>query len=310
MNDGYFSSVFAMNIARRSKRMNTSIKNFVLTPFNILYRISPEITLCILFRMKQHYKLSLKNPKTFNEKIQWIKLYDKNPLMPICCDKFAVRSYVTKCGCGEILNKLLWEGFDPSEIPFDKLPDKFVLKVTHGSTFNIIQDGTKILPKEDIIKKCNKWLKEKFLPCYGEWFYGVEKPRIIIERYLENENRGQLIDYKIVCLNGQPEFIRVDTDRFIEHKTDLYTCDWKHLDGICWRHPNSGKIENKPAKLEEMLEYARKLSKDFHLARVDFYEVDSNIIFGEITFTPCAGFDKFNSYEFDKTMGEKLKLPI
>ena len=156
--------------------MDNIKKNIILTPFNILYKISPKLDLKILFRLKLGYKLNLKNPRTYNEKLQWIKLYDKNPLMPKCCDKYAVREYIEEKGYGSILNNLIWEGFNPEDIPFDDLPDKFVLKVTHGSTFNIICQDKSKLDREDVIKNCKKWLKAKFLPCYGEWFYGIEKP--------------------------------------------------------------------------------------------------------------------------------------
>ena len=156
--------------------MDTIKKRIILTPLNILYKISPKLELELLFWMKQGYRLNLKNPKTFNEKIQWIKLYDKNHLMPKCVDKYTVREYVKSKGCGDILNELLWEGFNPEDIPFDKLPNRFVIKVTHGSTFNIICKNKKKLNIPEAKEKLSKWLKEKFIPCYGEWFYGIEKP--------------------------------------------------------------------------------------------------------------------------------------
>ena len=159
--------------------MKTDTKNVLLAPFNLLYKISPELELKLLFRIKQGYRLNLKNPTTYNEKIQWIKLYDKNPLMPKCVDKYMVREYIEKIGCENILNDILWNGFNPDDIPFEKLPNKFVVKVTHGSTFNIICTDKTKLEIEDSKKKLKKWLKEKFIPCYGEWFYGIEKPRII-----------------------------------------------------------------------------------------------------------------------------------
>ena len=132
--------------------MNNITKNIILFPFNILYKISPEADLKVLFYLKQHYKLNLKNPKTYNEKLQWIKLYNKNSLMPKCCDKYTVREFVEKQECGEILNDLIWEGFKPEDIPFDNLPEKYVIKVTHGSTFNIIQDGTAKISRDEVIE--------------------------------------------------------------------------------------------------------------------------------------------------------------
>lgn len=288
--------------------MNNRTKNVILTPFNILYRISPELDLKILFRLKQGYPLNLKNPGTYNEKIQWIKLYDKNPLMPKCCDKYAVREFVQKQGCGKILNDLLWQGFHPEEIPFDSLPERFVIKATHGSTFNIICTDKNKLNREKVIKTCRNWMKEKFLPCYGEWFYGIEKPRVIVEKYIESDDGGQLKDYKIYCFHGEPEYIRVVSDRFTNQRDNVFTKEWKELKGVYMGHGYSGCQIQKPGCLEEMLSYARKLSRPFQHARVDFYVVRNTVVFGEITFTNGAGFDSFSSYEFDLMMGNCLTL--
>ena len=288
--------------------MNNLTKSILLTPFNLLYKISPELDLRLLFRIKQGYSLNLKKPKTFNEKLQCIKLYDKNPLMPKCCDKYKVREFVEKQGCGEILNTLIWQGFDPENIPFDSLPDKYVIKVTHGSTFNIIQDGTKNIKRENVVEQCKKWLKTKFISCYGEWFYGVEKPRIIVEKFIESSDDKQLRDYKVFCFNGEPKLVRIDTDRFNNHKMDFYDCDWNKMEDAKMDCPLSHRDFTRPACLEKMLEYARKLSSPFKHARVDFYIVNNDVIFGEITFTNGAGFDRFESYDFDLKMGSWLKL--
>lgn len=288
--------------------MDNLVKNAVLTPFNLLYKVSPEWDLRLLFRIKQGYSLSLKDPKTFNEKLQWIKLNDRNPLMPKCCDKYTVRRFVEERGCGEILNRLIWQGFDPEQIPFDNLPEKYVIKVTHGSTFNIIQDGSKKITKDEVVKKCNKWMKSKFLACYGEWFYGVEKPRVIVEDFIESKDDEQLRDYKVFCFNGIPRVIRVDTDRFTEHKMDFYDADWNRIEGAGMGYPVSGRQFSKPACLNRLLKYAAKLSSPFHHARVDFYIVEEKIYFGEITFTNGAGFDRFSSYDFDLMMGNWLDI--
>lgn len=288
--------------------MNNLIKNVALFPFNLLYKVSPEADLKILFLLKQRYVLDLKNPKTYNEKLQWIKLYDKNPLMTKCCDKFTVREYVKQQGCEEILNHMIWQGFDPKDIPFSVLPPKYVIKVTHGSTFNIIQDGALQITKNEIINKCKKWLKAKFLPCYGEWFYGIERPRIIVEDFIESADDTQLRDYKVFCFNGNPKIIRVDTDRFTNHKMDFFDCEWNRINNAGMGFAISGRPIEKPLCLQKMLEYATKLSAPFHHARVDFYIVKEKIYFGEITFTNGAGFDKFSSYDFDLMLGNYLKL--
>ncbi len=290
--------------------MDNLTKNLILTPFNILYRFSPKLDLQLLFRLKMGHKLDLKNPKTYNEKIQWIKLYDKNPLMTKCCDKYAVRQYIEDRGYGHILNGLLWQGFDPEQIPFDTLPDRFVVKVTHGSTFNIICTDKSKLDRADVIKKCKKWLKAKFLPCYGEWFYGIEKPRVIVEEYLEGDNGLPLFDYKFFCFNGVPKLVYIDTWKDGEHTINAYDEDCNLFKGVRLGYPNDDETHvEKPDSWEEMKRIAADLSKDFLHVRVDFYYTHGKIYFGELTFTKGAGFGKIEPFSFDEKMGSWLELP-
>lgn len=290
--------------------MDNLIKSAILTPFIILYKMNKEAELKLIFRLKCGYRLNLENPRTYNEKIQWIKLHDHNPLMPKCCDKYAVRQYVQSKGCGEILNTLIWEGFDPAEIPFDTLPEKFVIKVTHGSTFNIICKDKRELNREEVIRKCNKWLKAKFLEAYGEWFYGIERPRVIVEKYLD-DGSGRLRDYKVYCFNGVPRFIGVDTgdDAKGTHYKDIYDTQWNLLKGYEMAYPNSGVAIEKPEALEDLLKYASILSEDFLHARTDFYIVNGKVVFGEITFSNSAGFGRVAPEEFALKMGGYLQLP-
>ncbi len=295
--------------------MNTMVKNAVLAPFNALYAVSPELCLKALFRMKQGYSLNLGDPKTFSEKIQWIKLNDRNPLMPRCADKFEVRGYVEERGCGQYLNELLWHGTDPEQIPFDELPEKYVVKVTHGSTFNVIVDGTKPVDRDDIVRKCSKWLKAKFLPCYGEWFYGRSggvEPSIVVERFIESDGDCGLDDYKEFVMNGKAVVTLVCSGRTASsHFEDCYTNDWVRLEGCDMGEKTSGKSLPKPACLDEMIAAAEALAAPFNHARVDFYIAGGGaprLIFGEITFTSGSGFDRFHPREFDEWLGEKLVL--
>lgn len=289
--------------------MNTLTKNLILFPFNLLYKLNPALELKLMFWLKQKYPLNLKKPQTFNEKLQWIKLYDKNALMPQCCDKYAVREFVAAAGCGEILNTLYWEGFDPEQIPYDTLPDRFVIKVTHGSTFNIIVKDKAKLNREETARKLKKWLKAKFIACYGEWFYGKVTPRIIVEQYLEDTQTADLMDYKIFCFNGEPKLVDVHSGRFDEHKRNIYDTNWNFLEEVHFKYAH-GPLIPKPEQLAQMLAYARTLSKPFHHARVDFFLVNGQIYFGEITFTNGAGFDRITPYSFDKEMGSWLELPV
>ena len=286
-------------------------KGIVLTPLNLLYTVSPRLTLRILFRMKLGYPLNLDSPRTYNEKLQWIKLYDRNPLMPKCCDKYTVREYVSEKGLDRILNRLIWEGFDPADIPFDSLPERFVIKVTHGSTFNIICRDKSSLNREDIVKKCRKWLKAKFLPCYGEWFYGVERPRVIVEEYLEGDDGKALYDYKFFCFNGEPKLIYVDTWRNGHHAINAYDTAFNLFEGVKLGYPNDDSAEvTAPQALSEMLSISRTLSQDFNHVRVDLYYTQGKIYFGELTFTKGAGFGKIEPFDFDIKMGDWLKLPV
>ena len=291
--------------------MDNLTKNVILTPFNVLYKANPALTLKILFRLKLEYPLNLENPRTYNEKLQWIKLNDHNPLMPKCCDKYAVREYVESKGLGSILNELIWEGFNPEDIPFDKLPKRCVIKVTHGSTFNIICTDTSKLDRQDVILKCRKWLKAKFLPCYGEWFYGVEKPRIIIEKYLDGDDGAPLFDYKIFCFNGKPRMVYIDTWKNGEHHINAYDINLNLYKGVELGYPNDETtVVKKPECWGKMVKMAKILSEDFNHVRVDFYYTHGKIYFGELTFTKGAGFGKIKPRKFDYHMGKWLNLPI
>ena len=156
--------------------MDNLTKGAILAPMNLLYRVSPEMALKMLFRLKLGYPLNLKRPRTYNEKLQVVKLYDRNPLMPVCCDKYAVRGYVESKGLGHLLNDLLWGGIRPARYPFRRSARAILIKVTHGSAFNIICTDKAKLDRRKVVRTCRRWLKAKFLPCYGEWFYGVERP--------------------------------------------------------------------------------------------------------------------------------------
>lgn len=288
--------------------MDYRLKKTLLKPFDLLYKINPELELKLLFRLKTGEKLDLENPKTYNEKLQWIKLYYKEKLIPKLVDKYSVREFVARRGLENILNEIYWYGFNPSEIPYEELPEKFVIKATHGSGFNLIcNDKRQINPKK-INSILEKWLNTDFIPAYGEWFYGIEKPRIIIEKYLEDVNGNIPEDYKIFCFDGEPKYIIVDTDRYSNHKRNIYDLEWNFYNDYTMGFPNDKPIQ-KPEQLDLMLEYARILSKGFPHVRVDLYALDSQIYFGEMTFTNGSGFDRIKPDKFDIELGNLIKLP-
>lgn len=294
--------------------MNKKIKKVILAPLNQLYKFNPKIVIQLIFYLKQRKKLDLDNPRTYNEKLNWMKLNYRNDLMPICADKYTVRQYVEECGCGELLTKMLWHGYDPSKIPFDILPDKFVIKVTHGSGGNIICKNKKQLNISEVIRKLNLKLKEKYIPAYGEWFYGIIEPSIIIEEFLSEDGDEIPLDYKMFCFNNIDGkdgvgFTVVDTDRFTYHKRKVFDNEWNEKNDTIVNFPyDNNTVISKPKVFEKMKMYASKLAKPFPHARVDFYVVNDKLYFGEITFMSDAGYGKITPENFSIKMGEWIDL--
>jgi hypothetical protein len=308
-----FRRALGFNV-RRILPMNNTLKNILLTPLNTLYKISPKTVLEILFYLKKRYKLNLTDPITFCEKLNWIKLYFKNDLIPTCADKYTVREYVKKCGYKKFLNELLWEGFDANEIPFNKLPSQFVMKVTHGSGLNIICRNKENLNIAHTIKLLNRWMKQKYLPCYGEWFYGRVSPRIIIEEFLSDDGVTLPIDYKMFYFNNinglcDIGFTAIHTGRFSHHKITMYDANWNKMTGVTYGYPSEQDYHIRPRHYDAMVEITKNLAKPFLHARIDYYIIHDKLYFGEITFTPSAGFASIKPYKFDVKWGGWIKLP-
>lgn len=275
----------------------------------MLTKISPILSCKILYFIRTKKWPNLKEPKNFNEKTTWLKIkeYKNNNLISKCADKYEVREYVKDKKCEEILNEIygVYKNFD--EIDFSKLPNKFAIKCTHGCAYNIIcKDKTK-LNIEESRKKINKWMKEKYGFATTELHYTKIKPKIIIEKYLCDENNKMPIDYKFYCINGNVECILVCSERDEKLKLSYYNKKWERIDYEKKEWSSKKNIE-KPKKLKEMIEIAKKLSKDFRFVRVDLYCNDEKIIFGELTFTPaCCCAPYYNEYGNNK-LGEKIKI--
>jgi len=295
--------------------MKKKIKKILLMPLNMLFSLNPTLITKLIYFIKYREKLNLKNPKSYNEKLNWLKLNYRNKLVSICADKYLVRKHLENNGLKKLLINLLWEGENPNDIPFDRLPKKFVIKLSNGSGNNIIcKDKTK-LNKEDTIKKLKKWLKEKYMPCYGEWFYNIYSPKILIEEFISENDEDIPEDYKFFCfnnINGKRDIgvIVIDTDRYISHKRKTYDKYWNERTNVEINFPydNEKKFE-KPKKIDDMLKYALKLSEPFPHARVDFYVIKDKIYFGEITFLSDAGFGKVKPKEFSLKMGDWIEIP-
>ncbi|MBR2343770.1 MAG: glycosyltransferase [Clostridia bacterium] len=293
--------------------MNASLKKIILFPFNMLYRISPKAALSLLYRLKCKSKLNWDNPGTYLEKLNWMKLYYRNELMPICADKYLAREYIEDRGFGEYLPRLLWSGFDPAEIPFDTLPQSFVIKSTTGSGNNIICKDKTELNKEKTVKKLKGWLKEKYLPCYGEWHYEKIKPRIIIEEYISDGKNFVPVDYKLFCFNGldggDVGCIAVDLGRYVDHRRNIYDADFKYLNYVSFnfKRDEEANIEC-PETYLEMRRIAHELAKPFPHVRVDFFVIGKRFYIGELTFFNGAGFDMITPHEYNVQMGEWIDL--
>lgn len=254
----------------------------------------------------------LENPTLFTEKMQWLKLHYNNPLYITCADKYAVRTYVESKGYKYILNNLIGVYSAAGDIPLAELPDKFVLKATHGCTWNYLcRDKSEEVPKWTQTKRLlDEWLTQDYAMHGRELHYTYIPPRLICERFLENADGSQIRDYKIHCFHGEPKLIQVDYERFTEHQRNYYDPDWS-LTNIKWvEQDNYPRAEDKPTNLEEMLEIARALSADFGYVRVDLYNVGGKVVFGELTFTPGCGFTKLEPAEIDALMGSWLTLPL
>jgi len=251
------------------------------------------------------YDLNLANPKRFTEKLQWLKLFYRDDCIEECTDKYTARAYVEKAGHSELLNTLLGTYGSADEIDFEALPKKFVLKASHGSGWNIICKDKSQLNWKIYQKIINSWMKQNLYVYGREWNYQNLTPKIIIEKYIESTN-GQLTDYKFFCFNGNVAFIQVDNDRFNDHKQSYFDPEWNLLP---FATGHKTQQEPCPTQFKTMKQLAIELSRPFPHVRMDFYEVEGKIYFGEFTFFDGSGFYTYDPDEWDFTWGEKMTLP-
>lgn len=300
-----------MEQAEKMKEENLSLKRKIYRKICSIgeKKLPDKLYLKLLYQVRMGKKLNLKNPVTFDEKLQWLKLYDRKPEYTNMADKYAVRKYVTdRLGEGYLIPLLgVWERAE--EIDFSMLPEQFVLKCTHDSGSILICKDRKSFNVTAAREKLNEKLKTNYYYPSREWPYKDIKPRIIAEKYMTDESHVELKDYKIYTFSGEPYLIQVDFGRFTEHKRNLYTTDWEYIDETI-EYPRDPSIQiERPKKLEEMLLCARKLSEGTASLRTDFYSINDKIYFGEITFYQEAGFAHFSSEAYARKLGEKICLP-
>lgn len=279
--------------------------------FNFL---SDEAFLKMRYRTLMGEKLSLKNPQSFNQKLQWLKLHDRDPQYTKMVDKYEARKYVAEKIGEEYLIPILgvWDKFD--DIDFDSLPQKFVLKCTHDSGGVVVcRDKSKFdIPYAS--EKINRCLRRNFYKLTREWPYKDIKPRIIAEKFMEDKNEltnhSGLTDYKFYCFNGEPKYayVSLGLENHDTAKISFVTLDWNIAPFGRTDFEEFKVLPPKPEKFDEMIELATVLSKNLKFLRVDFYEVDGSIYFGELTFFPGSGYTKINPVEWDYKLGEMINL--
>jgi hypothetical protein len=277
----------------------TAWQGFVYNKYTDVYFTKAQ------FKKTFGYPLNLKSPKTFNEKIQWLKLNDMQEINSLCADKFLVRAFIQKEIGDEYLIPLLYKTDNYESISEDKLPHyPVIIKTNHasGQVF-IIKDKT--IQNFDEIRSSLKYqLRNNFYHGLREIQYKNIAPCIIVEKLLQDEWGNVPKDYKVHCFNGKPKYIQIDTGRYVDQKRVIYDTNWNFID-IKWKEQ-----EGKPVTLDKMIELATLLSKSFIYVRVDFYEVKGKLYFGELTFTPGAGKQKFESLDIDRLWGDKIQLPF
>lgn len=273
-----------------------------------------EVYLQLLFRFRLGYRLNLKHPKSYNEKLNWMKLYDRRDEYVTMVDKFAVKDYVASIIGKEYIIPTIGVWNSPEDIDWDSLPDKFVLKTTHGGGSNgvIICHDRASLDKTSVINKLNHSLSYDMFSLFREWPYKKVIRRIIAEQLIENpqDEETGLTDYKFFCFNGKVKALFVATERQkagTDVKFDFFDEEYNHLP-FTQGHDNAKVIPAKPKSFEIMKEVAEKLSRGYPQMRVDLYEVDSKVYFGEITLFHFGGMTPFVPREWDYFFGDWLQL--
>lgn len=285
--------------------LQKKFKNF--SPIDYIPYIKKE------FKSKTNRSISFSKVVTFDEKIQWLKIYDNNNLKTKCADKYAVREYVSKKIGDKYLIPLLgkWDSF--IDIDFNTLPDSFALKTNHGSGTNIIVKDKNSFDYKKASDKMNCWMKMNYAYMMGfELQYQNIKPCIIAEKYIQQLN-GNLLDYKFHCFNGKMKFCQVIGNRDLINHTanqDFYDSDWNKLSFSEGTYPSFNQNLACPSTYNEMVKLAETLSEDFCYVRVDLYDIEGNIFFGELTFTPMSGFHpNWSPIETDNLWGSYIILP-
>lgn len=274
-----------------------------------LRRLPDVVYLRLYYRLRAGKRLNLKNPVRYNEKLQWLKLHDRDPLYPILVDKASAKSWAAgKIGPDHVVQTLgSWDTFD--DIDFESLPTQFVLKCTHDSEGVAVIKDKSVVDLVSMKDKFDQALKQNFYYIGREWPYSMVRPRIIAEEYLEDSTSKELADYKFFCFDGEPKALFVASGRNSGHtKFDYFDVNFERLN-LRQKYPNSDASIARPKTYDQMVECARSLSAGIPHARIDFYEVNGWLYFGELTLYHFSGFVPFEPDEWDFVFGSWLNLP-
>jgi hypothetical protein len=275
-----------------------------------LLRISPLWLVRYLYKRQTGKWFNPRHPRTLDEKLLWLMIYWRHPLKSRCADKYAVRSYVEENGLGHLLTGLLGVYRSGREIDFAGLPDRFVLKATHGSRYNIVCTNKAALDIEGTKRTLDAWLKIDFSKFCGELHYASIEPRIICEAFLEDRPGKALNDYKVYCFDGRAHCTMACTDRTASGaKFDFYDREWKNKLAYSKTSLLAKRDIPKPDAYEEILAASEKLSRPFPFVRADFYSVEGRAVFGEMTFTPNGSIDNCMTDLAETVMGDLIRLP-
>ena len=299
------------------KRVKAFIKDPKSTVIGFFYRRWPHIVpeklyLEWQYKMSMGRNLNLKNPTLFTEKLQWLKLYDHNPLYTKLVDKYEVKQYIKERIGEQAVIPLygVWDNFE--DIDFGKLPNQFILKCTHDSGGFYICKDKNLFDYEAAKKKITEHLRHDQFLCSHEWAYKNVKPRIIAEKYIPSLGKSNSVEYKLTCCDGEVKCITVCTgiphDAYELRHNDNFNKDWSRQNWYAFYTP-TGKEISKPKEMDLMVEYSEKLSKGIPQVRIDWYIIDGNVFFGEFTFYTWGGLIQFSPESQDKVMGEWIKLP-
>ncbi|NLO37238.1 MAG: glycosyl transferase [Clostridiaceae bacterium] len=265
-----------------------------------------EMYLKTMYRNHMGFRLNLKNPRRFSEKLQWLKLHDRNPLYTQIVDKYAVRDFIRDRIGDEYLIPLVMVCESVDDINWDALPAAFALKCTHGSGFNIICGDKSKLDIKDAKRKLKKWMRINWFYQGREWPYKKVTPKIICEKFM-SETKNPPDDYKVMCFGGVPRYIQLHKGRFVAHQMEIFDVNWNRI-------PLGSKfiqVDQPTPKIEildQLLDVAKKLSQGFRFVRVDLFVVDSKIYFNELTLYDGSGFLRFNPDEYDFSFGDLIDV--